>query len=85
MLDEPVQIGQASVRLRTEDLGPTKGIFTQALSPEGQVIFSRTTPYGDAFFQRMSASPTERVRLHHLAIKRAFSMGRIQLPTRQPA
>lgn len=85
VIDERLQVEHVSVRLRTEDLGAAQGIFTQALSPEGRVIFSRTTPYTDAFFQRMSASPTERVRLHHLAIKRALSMGRIKLPTRQHA
>lgn len=84
-IEEQVQIEHALVRLRTEDLGPNRGIFTQVLSAEGQIVFSRTTPYTDAFFQRISAGPKERPRLHHLAIKRALSMGRIQLPSRQLA
>ena len=84
-IEERLQLEHAVVRLRTEDLGSGGGIFTQVLSPEGRAVFSRATPYTDPFFQRISASPEERPRLHHLAIKRALSTGRIQLPARQLA
>lgn len=84
-IDEPIQLEHALIHLHTEDHGAERGIFTQVRSAEGEVLFSRTTPYTDPFFQRVGAQDGNHARLHHLAIKRALSMGRIQLPARRPA
>jgi flagellar biosynthesis protein FlhG len=65
--------------VQTEDLGaPQCAVRTQVFRPDGSVVFTRRTPYVDAFFERFTASGADRVRLHHVAIVRALQTGRVQ-------
>jgi hypothetical protein len=66
------------LHVQTEDLGMGQAaIRTQVFRIDGSVVFTRRTPYVDAFFERLSASPLERARYHHVAIVRAVRSGRI--------
>lgn len=68
------------LHVQTEDLGGTQGaVRTQVFYPDGSVLFTRRTPYVDAFFARLAVAPTDRVRFHHVAIVRALRGGRIEM------
>ncbi len=85
-VNEELQVAGVTVHLQTEDLGPGQGaIRSQVFVDGGQVVFSRRTPYLDAFFTRLGASDPERVQYQHAAIKRALLSGRIPVHERRSA
>jgi hypothetical protein len=66
------------LHVQTEDLGSVQSaVRTQIFAPDGRVLFSRRTPYMDAFFQRLEMPGAQRVRFHHMAIRKALTNGRI--------
>jgi flagellar biosynthesis protein FlhG len=76
------EVDHAGFRLhvQTEDLGGQQGaVRTQIFFDDGSVVFTRRTPYVDAFFSRLAVAPTDRMRFHHVAIIRALQGGRIEL------
>lgn len=84
MNEEIVHDGQRW-HVQTEDLGsPQCAVRTQVFRPDGSVVFTRRTPYVDAFFERFNNSGIDRLRLHHVAIVRALQTGRVQ-PLRRSA
>ncbi len=85
-LNETVQVGHLEVHLQTEDLGSDHGaVRSQVFLADGSVLYSRRTPYQDAFFTRLKVSPNERARYHHVAMRRALQTGRIPLDVRRSA
>ncbi|MBC8069994.1 MAG: P-loop NTPase [Deltaproteobacteria bacterium] len=78
--NEEVDHDGLRLHVQTEDLGGQQGaVRTQIFLADGSVQFTRRTPYVDAFFARLSVSPTDRMRFHHAAIVRALRGGRIEL------
>jgi flagellar biosynthesis protein FlhG len=79
-VNESLVVQGTALHLQTEDLGDEQAaVRSQAFLPDGRVIYSRRTPYRDAFFLRLQAAAGDRVRLHHTAIKRALEQGRIPI------
>jgi flagellar biosynthesis protein FlhG len=73
------------LHVQTEDLGsPQCAVRTQVFLTDGSVVFTRRTPYVDAFFERLGVGPADRVRFHHVAIVRALRAGRVE-PLRRSA
>lgn len=84
-VNEEVSVDELRVHLQTEDLGREQGaVRTQAFAPDGRVLYSRRTPYVDRFFVQLDIAASDRVRFHHVAIRKALLLGRIQL-TRKSA
>ncbi|RMG99980.1 MAG: MinD/ParA family protein [Deltaproteobacteria bacterium] len=85
-INESLVVDGLTVHLQTEDLGEGQGaVVSQVFRNDGAVLYSRRTPYSDAFFVKLSVSPQDRARYHHAAIRRALATGRIQLPIRRTA
>lgn len=79
-VNEDVVVHGRRLHVQTEDLGTDQAaIRTQIFSANGGVIYSRRTPYMDAFFHRLGIAESERVRFHHVAIRKALEQGRISL------
>lgn len=77
-INEEILHDGARLHVQTEDLGTTQGaVRTQVFLGDGSVVFTRRTPYVDAFFEKLSAMPHERARYHHVAIVRAVRSGRL--------
>jgi flagellar biosynthesis protein FlhG len=79
-VNDEVLIGGERLHVQTEDLGGVQSaVRTQIFAADGRVLWSRRTPYMDAFFQRLEVPSTQRVRFHHMAIRKALTDGRITL------
>jgi flagellar biosynthesis protein FlhG len=77
-VNEEVLVAGQVLHLQTEDLGSVQSaVRTQIFGGDGRVLWSRRTPYMDAFFQRLQVAPPQRVRFHHMAIRKALTDGRI--------
>ncbi len=77
-INEEILHDGARLHVQTEDLGTAQGaVRTQVFLGDGSVVFTRRTPYVDAFFEKLSAMPHERARFHHVAIVRAVRSGRL--------
>ncbi|MBL8943854.1 MAG: hypothetical protein JNK45_11940 [Myxococcales bacterium] len=84
-VNEEIDHDGQRLHVQTEDLGsPQCAVRTQVFRPDGSVVFTRRTPYVDAFFERLAAVPADRVRFHHVAIVRALRAGRVD-PLRKSA
>jgi len=78
-INEEVDHQGQRLHVQSEDLGTTQGaVRTQIFFDDGSVLFTRRTPYVDAFFARLNVAPGDRVRFHHVAIVRALRSGRIE-------
>ncbi|HWB77719.1 MAG TPA: P-loop NTPase [Nannocystaceae bacterium] len=79
-LNEEIDYEGMRLHVQTEDLGGGQGaVRTQVFYGDGSVLFTRRTPYVDAFFARLAVAPGDRVRFHHVAIVRALRGGRIDV------
>lgn len=79
-VNEEIEFGGCRLHLQTEDLGNEQSaVVTHIFMPNGGVAYTRRTPYLDSFFVKLNAAPADRVRLHHVAIRRALEQGRILL------
>ncbi len=79
-LNEEVIVVGRRLHVQTEDLGGAQSaVRTQIFAADGRVLWSRRTPYADAFFQRLQVPAAQRVRFHHMAIRKALTDGRIDL------
>ena len=84
-INEEVEHAGRRLHVQTEDLGATQGaVRTQIFLSDGSVLFTRRTPYVDAFFLRLGVGAADRTRFHHVAIVRALQAGRID-PLRKSA
>jgi hypothetical protein len=78
-VNDEVLLGGERLHVQTEDLGSVQSaVRTQIFAADGRVLWSRRTPYMDAFFQRLEVPAAQRVRFHHMAIRKALTDGRIQ-------
>jgi flagellar biosynthesis protein FlhG len=78
-VNDEVMLGAERLHVQTEDLGGVQSaVRTQIFAADGRVLWSRRTPYMDAFFQRLEVPAAQRVRFHHMAIRKALTDGRIQ-------
>lgn len=79
-INETIEHEGIQLHVQSEDLGGSQGaVRTQIFFEDGSVLFTRRTPYVDAFFARLHVAPGDRVRFHHVAIVRALRSGRIDL------
>lgn len=79
-INETVEHDGVHYHVQSEDLGGSQGaVRTQIFFEDGSVLFTRRTPYVDAFFVRLNVAPGDRVRFHHVAIVRALRSGRIEV------
>jgi flagellar biosynthesis protein FlhG len=79
-VNEEVEHDGLRLHVQSEDLGGGQGaVRTQIFFADGSVLFTRRTPYVDAFFSRLHVAPADRVRFHHVAIVRALRSGRIEV------
>lgn len=79
-VNEEIILAGRRLHIQTEDLGEAHAaVVTQVFSGDGQVVYSRRTPYVDAFFARLRVGPRDRVRFHHVAIRKAIVQGRIRV------
>lgn len=79
-VNEEVEHEGLRLHVQSEDLGGGQGaVRTQIFFADGSVLFTRRTPYVDAFFSRLHVAPADRVRFHHVAIVRALRSGRIEV------
>lgn len=78
-INEEIDHEGQRLHVQSEDLGSAHGaVRTQIFFDDGSVLFTRRTPYVDAFFARLNVAPGDRVRFHHVAIVRALRSGRIE-------
>lgn len=79
-INEEILHADLRLHVQSEDLGGGQGaVRTQIFFDDGSVLFTRRTPYVDAFFSRLHVAPSDRVRFHHVAIVRALRSGRIEM------
>lgn len=79
-LNEEIEHEGRRLHVQTEDLGAAQAaIRTQIFLTDGSVVYSRRTPYQDGFFRRLGVRDEDRVRFHHVAIRKALQQGRIAL------
>ena len=79
-VNEEVILAGQRLHLQTEDLGDMQSaVRTQIFAADGRVLFSKRTPYQDAFFQRHGVGPPQRVKFHHMVVHKALTAGRIDL------
>jgi hypothetical protein len=78
-INEEIEHQGERLHVQSEDLGNQGAVCTQIFYDDGSVLFTRRTPYVDAFFARLHVAPGDRVRFHHVAIVRALRSGRIEL------
>ena len=77
-VNEEIEHEGQRLHVQSEDLGaPQCAVRTQVFLADGSVVFTRRTPYVDAFFERLAVGPADRVRFHHVAIIRALRSGRV--------
>ena len=85
LIEASITVSGQSLTLRTHDDTQARVVTTSVIDGDGDTYFVHRTGHEDPFFQRLSARPGDRARLHHVAVRRAVDTGRIQLELRRSA
>ena len=85
LIEASITVSGEALTLRTHDDTRARIVTTTVTDEAGDTYFIHRTGHDDPFFQRLSARPGDRARLHHVAVRRAIDTGRIQLDLRRSA